>query len=285
MNFSDLRANNRIIAPGLIALGVILLASRFFEIDIAAQLWPLFVIVPGLPFLYMAIRGGKNLTMFIFPGLIITGTGLLLLYQNTFSAFESWAYMWAIYPMLVGFGLRFQGRRTENGAEARAGTALIGGGAAMLLAFGFLFEFVIFNSLFGGLTGLLLPLLMVAAGGYLMYRRGDLPVIDSLRNNVARDGADATAAPADASETTQNDSDATPESKAVPTERKRDPHEPFPWENDWAGSSDSGDSQPDTQEKKPRRKLTGDEDATIDPDLQRRIQAALSGDDESEQQG
>lgn len=298
MNFNDLRANNRIVAPGLIALGAIFLASRLFNIDIAAQLWPLFVIVPGLPFLYMAIRGGKALTMFIFPGLIITGTGLLLLYQNTFNAFESWAYMWAIYPILVGYGLRFQGRRAKDGDQTRAGNALIVGGAAMLIAFGFLFEFVIFNSLLGGLTGLLIPLLMIAGGGFLMYRRGDLPVLDSLRpsrgdaaekpvtqpkNEQAAAESAAETLPEAAGDTDSAPAAAAPDDvTAQLAERRRrsdrDASQPFPWENDWADSDDSPDESAPAQPT--RRRLSADEDASLDPDLQRRIQAALSGDDE-----
>jgi hypothetical protein len=281
MNFSDLRANERIMALGLIALGAIFLGSRLFEIDISGQLWPLFVIVPGLPFLYMALRGGKNLTMFMFPGLIITATGLVLLVQNTLNSFESWAYMWAIYPLLVGVGLRFQGRRTDNAAESRAGTALIAGGGAMLVAFGFLFEFVIFNSLFGGLTGLLLPALMIAAGVFWLYRRGALPVLDSLRGGE-KPRREESAAPA-AAEKPKNDAQQVDESPAPERRResKRDPNEPFPWENNWAGLEEEADEQ---QDKKPRRRLTGDEDATIDPDLMRRIQSALSGEDDSEKQ-
>lgn len=182
-------SGRRVVAPGLIALGLLFLVNQVFNIDLGAQLWPFFIIVPGLPFLYLAFRGGKGLAGMIFPGLIITGTGVILLVQNTLDLFQTWAYLWAAYPVLVGFGMRFHGRRTDARHELQAGRALILIGGVLLVIFALFFELVIFPGTAGALTGYIVPLLLIGAGGFMLYRQGRLPSLPG-RGKPAADRPD-----------------------------------------------------------------------------------------------
>ncbi len=297
MNFDNLRVNDRLLAFALILLGVLFLGGRFFDFNIWSELWPFFVILPGLPFLYLALRGGKAMTGLIFPGIVIVGTGLILLYQNVFNVFESWTYMWAAYPIMVGLGMRFQGKRLGNKSEVTVGRSLIFGGGAILLAFGFLFEFLIFNSILGGITGFLLPLLLIAGGVFLLYRRGELPMLDNLRREKPK-RTPSNDEPAEAARTVTVDAPARVEEKP-----KNDPTpsvNPYPksieeraaalrTDSDTVAdagddddiSADAGDDVPEAGTK-PRRHLTGEESAAIDPDLQRRIDEALAESDSNE---
>jgi hypothetical protein len=85
----------------LVALGTLFLLEQFFDFQLGQWLWPLFIIIPGLLFFVGMLLGGKSAGPLAIPGSIVTTVGLLLLYQNTFNHFESWAYTWALMPVAV----------------------------------------------------------------------------------------------------------------------------------------------------------------------------------------
>ena len=60
---------------------------------------------------------------------IVTGTGLILLYQNSTGRWQTWAYIWALYPVFLGLGLMFLGRRTDDEGTRRAGRGFVTWGA------------------------------------------------------------------------------------------------------------------------------------------------------------
>ena len=102
-------------------------------INIADQ-WPLIIVAVGALFLISALAGAPGLAI---PGSIITGIGCLLLYQNTYDAWESWAYAWALIPGFVGIGIIIA--RTLEGEPRRglrSGGTLIFISLIMFLAFG-----------------------------------------------------------------------------------------------------------------------------------------------------
>src|SRR5687767_10207750 len=90
-----------ITAVGLIGLGILFLLGQVFGFSLFSVLWPFFVILPGAAFLYGAFTGGKNAAGLAVPGSVITGTGLILLYQSLTNHWESWAYAWTLYPVFV----------------------------------------------------------------------------------------------------------------------------------------------------------------------------------------
>lgn len=161
-------AGRNIGAAVLIALGVIFLLGQFIRIDIG-DFWPFFIIVPGLAFLAVAITNDKSLAGLIFPGIIITGTGVILLLQSITGKWESWAYVWTLYPAMVGMGLIYTGTRSGDQAQRKVGRNMV-----TLALFGFVIFAVFFELIiFGGATGLasyLVPGMLILAGLYMLVQ-------------------------------------------------------------------------------------------------------------------
>lgn len=165
------RDNGRLIGGGiLIALGFLFLAGQIFDIgDIMETFWPFFVIVPGLAFLAGAVMGDKRSAGLAVPGAMVTGTGLILLYQNLTDHWESWAYIWTLYPVFLGLAFNFMARRTDNTKLAQTGRGFVIWGLVGLIVLGAVFELFIFGGM-GWLGNLLIPGAMIAAGVYLLMR-------------------------------------------------------------------------------------------------------------------
>jgi hypothetical protein len=92
----------------LIAAGALLFLARYaFNINIigftAEDLWPLFVLVPGVVFELAYIESGKNPGLLV-PGGILTTIGLLFFFETATNWHFS-EYTWPIYPLAVAIGL------------------------------------------------------------------------------------------------------------------------------------------------------------------------------------
>jgi hypothetical protein len=166
------QATRTIGALVLIALGALFLASNILNIrfnfwDFG---WPLFVLVPGLAFLFFAITGDKNSVGLIYPGAVVTGTGAILFYQNFTGNWESWAYAWALYPLFVGVALSYEGYRRNQPNNIATGRSMIMGGFIAFVIFGAFFELMIFNDN-EQLLNIGLPLLLIGGGLYLLLSR------------------------------------------------------------------------------------------------------------------
>lgn len=158
-------------AAVLIGLGVLFLLAQTFSFSFIGVLWPLFVILPGAAFLYFALTGGKDKAGLIFPGSIISGTGLILMYQNLTGHWESWAYAWLLYPILVGLSIQFVGERTGDQNAVGSGRGMVRYGGLAFLFAALLFELVFFGK--GGfLGGLALPLVLIGLGALMLLRPG-----------------------------------------------------------------------------------------------------------------
>ncbi len=165
------RASN-LIGFALLGVGLVFLIGQLLSINLIYYLWPFFVIVPGLLFFMGMVLGGKRLGALAIPGSIITMVGLILLYQNTFKHFESWAYAWAlIFPTAVGIGLAVNGAWSGIPALVERGSRWVSAGLVIFLVTGFFFELVlnISNSVIGNLVW---PGLLIAFGAYLALRGG-----------------------------------------------------------------------------------------------------------------
>ena len=149
----------------LIGLGVLFLLGYTVSLG---TLWPFFIIVPGLVFLYFAFTGSRDLASLAIPGAIITGTGVILLYQNATGRWASWAYVWTLYPVFLGLGLMYLGRRTGDESTLRSGRGFVTWGGVAFLFFGEFFEVFIFGGF--GLTRYALPLILILVGGWLLLR-------------------------------------------------------------------------------------------------------------------
>lgn len=59
----------------------------------------------GGVFLLVAIVGGMNISGLADPGSVLTAIGGVLLYQNTFAHWESWAFSWTLIVAAAGIGI------------------------------------------------------------------------------------------------------------------------------------------------------------------------------------
>lgn len=165
-------SGRKVAAVLLIALGGFFLLAQlgFFSFSLMEFLWPFFVIVPGLAFLYPALRGGGDTAPLAIPGAIITGSGAILFYQNITGHWESWAYIWALYPVFLGLGMTLMGRRQGNRKTEATGRGFIRWGLIAFLVMGALFELFIFDNL--GIGKLLFPIILILFGLWMLMGGG-----------------------------------------------------------------------------------------------------------------
>ena len=159
------------LGAGLILLGILFLVGRYvriaFNFDIGHYGWPLFVILPGIV-LFMAsfvFEPRAGVTPAIFGGMV-TMAGLILLVQNTFDVYASWAYAWALVaPTSIGLAKAVYGSLRGLGDIARSGLTLSGIGFGIFVVGFFFFELVIgINGIDFGLSWLCGPALLIGLG-------------------------------------------------------------------------------------------------------------------------
>jgi hypothetical protein len=156
----------------LVLAGVVLLLAQFVHVDLGHYGWPLFVIVPGVALLIIAVtsRGfvGEGLAIL---GSVLTITGLILLYQNATDHFESWAYAWAlVFPGAVGIGMILYGAYAGRPGNLRAGGRLLGVGLVLFLLGAAFFEGVIGIGGYrvGQSAGAIAGILIIGVGALLL---------------------------------------------------------------------------------------------------------------------
>ncbi|HSA99758.1 MAG TPA: hypothetical protein VLE49_03840 [Anaerolineales bacterium] len=125
--------------------------------------WPMWTIGAGVLVLFIGlITGAPGMAV---PAAIIAGIGGILYYQNTTGNWESWSYMWTLFPGFVGVGTILTGLLGENTRHNLVhGFNLIVISAAL---------FLIFASLFGGLSILGdygAAIVLIALGVYILLR-------------------------------------------------------------------------------------------------------------------
>lgn len=173
------RARNRALVGGtlLIGFGLLSLASQLFR-DVLnwSYIWPLAIVVVGVLFFAGMFLGGRSVSGLAIPGAIIGGIGLLLLYQNLTSHWESWAYSWSLIIVFVGAGIYASGAYARDEGQRRAGVKLVKIGFILFVIFGAFFEMIFSMDRTLGFRGLLFPVLLILLGVYLIIRRlGLLP--------------------------------------------------------------------------------------------------------------
>jgi hypothetical protein len=160
---------------GLVAIGGLFLVQEFTGLDVWHWSWPLFIIVPGLLLFGGFILGGRAASGLAIPASIVTTAGFLLLIQNTFNLWHTWAYTWAlIFPTAVGIGLWLQGVWSDQPKAQRTGRRMAEIGLVIFLSFAAFFELVLNLSGFlgRGAGELFLPAVLILAGAYLVGQRG-----------------------------------------------------------------------------------------------------------------
>lgn len=169
MTMTTNTAGRNAAAIGLIGLGVLFLAAQITGFSFLSMLWPFSIIVPGVIFLYFAFSNDHKAAGLAVPGAMITGTGAILFYQNLTGHWESWAYIWALYPVFLGLALVFIGRRTASESTERTGDAFVKWGLFAFIGLWALFELFIFSGS-SPLLSMLIPLIFIGAGIYMLTR-------------------------------------------------------------------------------------------------------------------
>ncbi|MGZ6315859.1 MAG: LiaF transmembrane domain-containing protein [Anaerolineales bacterium] len=156
----------------LIAFGLLSLASQLFRNVVQwSYLWPLIIIVFGGLFFAGMFLGGRQVSGLAIPGAIITGIGLMLLYQNITSQWESWAYSWTLIVVFVGAGIFLMGLYGADAGQRYAGVRVMRIGLILFVVFGAFFEMIFSMDHSLGFRGLLFPSLLILLGVYLIVRR------------------------------------------------------------------------------------------------------------------
>jgi hypothetical protein len=132
--------------------------------------WPLFIVVPGLLLLAAGLTTRVAAALSV-AGSVVTATGLLLLVQNAFDLFATWAYAWTVVAVVApGLGLFLHGALAGQRRVREVGVWLTGFGALLFGVGAAFFEGIIHVSgLDLGPAGrLLLPVVLITAGVFLL---------------------------------------------------------------------------------------------------------------------
>jgi hypothetical protein len=153
----------------LIAFGLLALAGQVFRNVDWGFLWPFTVIGFGALFFVLMFTGGKQAAAFAIPGSIISGIGLILLFQNITNHWESMSYFWTLIIMFVGVGIYVMGSYGGDANQKQAGWRVMRVGFILFIIFGAFFELI-----FSSYSNILFPLLLIALGAYLVLSRSGL---------------------------------------------------------------------------------------------------------------
>lgn len=153
----------------LILFGLMALAGQFFRMVDWGFLWPFAVIGFGALFFIAMFAGGKQAAAFAIPGSIISGIGLVLLFQNITGRWESMSYFWTVIIMFVGVGIYLMGLYGGDAHQKQSGLRVMKIGFILFIIFGAFFEM-----LFSSYNNLVFPVLLILLGIYLVLSRSGL---------------------------------------------------------------------------------------------------------------
>jgi hypothetical protein len=132
-------------------------------------LWPFIVIGIGALFFLAMVMGGRQSAAFAIPGSIISGIGLILLFQNITGRWESMSYFWTLIIMFVGIGIYLMGWYGGDASQRQSGWGVMKVGFVLFIVFGAFFELI-----FGSFNNLIFPILLIVLGIYLILSRSGL---------------------------------------------------------------------------------------------------------------
>ena len=150
----------------LITFGLLALAGRVFRSVDWGFLWPFIIIGIGVLFFAAMFSGGKGTAGFAIPGSIVSGIGLVLLYQNIFQHWESMAYFWTFIIFFVGAGIYIMGWYGGDAGQKKSGAGVMKIGLILFVIFGTFFEMI-----FSSFNNLLFPILLILLGSYIILSR------------------------------------------------------------------------------------------------------------------
>ena len=180
----------------LIALGILFFIGQVLGINfgrLGEFGWPVFIIAPGILLFLLALAVGEQAgELLAILGSSVTTVGAILLYQNTFDYFQSWAYAWTlVFPTSIGVGQIIYGSIKNREGTAATGIRLTVAGLIIFVALAVFFELVIGFSGHGiGLSRFGWPALLIALGALVLvgrYLRLDRMIVETGIRRARRD--------------------------------------------------------------------------------------------------
>lgn len=171
------------IAIALIVVGAFFFIVEVFNIRLGIQWWPLLFLLPGLAMLAWAFSMRTVNSGLAVAGANLAVLGAIFLYQSASNNWESWTYIWTLFPLATGLALMAAGSRNDDETLTRSGLESARWGGIAFVIGVVVFEVFIF----GGLIGYIIPLLLVAAGGFILWNNS--------RNDARGFGPSSSSAP------------------------------------------------------------------------------------------
>ena len=153
----------------LIVFGLLALAGQFLRIMDWGFIWPFIIIGFGSLFFLAMVAGGKQAAGFAIPASIISGIGLVLLFENITGHWESMSYFWTLIILFVGIGIYIMGWYSGDANQKRSGWGVMKVGFILFIIFGAFFELI-----FSSFNNLVFPILLIGLGAYLILSRSGL---------------------------------------------------------------------------------------------------------------
>ena len=170
MQINRSNAGSLVAGAILIVLGLLALAGKFFPVINWGSIWPFAIIGFGALFFVAMVAGGKQAAALAIPGSIISGVGLILLFQTITDHWESMSYFWALIILFVGLGIYIMGWYGGDVNQKRSGFGVMKVGFILFIIFGAFFEILIFSSF----NNMVFPILLILLGVYLVLSRSGL---------------------------------------------------------------------------------------------------------------
>ena len=155
----------------LIGLGILFFMGQLFGLNVWGFIWPFFIIVAGSMFFVGMISGGRSTAALAIPGSVIVTIGLILLVQNVFNIWSTWAYAWTLLMSAAGVGLVIAGNWGGQEQMRRVGRGIVLIGVVFFIIFGVLFEFGALLLGTQGLGSIFWGILLIIAGVIILFSR------------------------------------------------------------------------------------------------------------------
>ena len=161
----------RVLGVVLVLVGLLALMGQLLLVNVAAFIWPLYIIGPGvLAFVFSIAADSELAEPFAMLSGILTMVGLVLLYQSVTNHWVSWAYAWALVaPFGPGLGEALYGRFRRRGNAVKTGASLMNIGLIIFLV-GLIFFELILNISGYGLGFIGWPVLFIELGILYLLR-------------------------------------------------------------------------------------------------------------------
>jgi hypothetical protein len=173
-------ARRDVLAPAgfgvvLIDVGVVAMLSRLYGINLFESFgeggWPVFIILPGLVLLALAVVPAPPAGIgFATSGAIVTMVGSILLYQQQTGHWESWAYAWALIPFAAGVAQVLYGLLARQRSMVSSGLWMAGIAGALFLVGAWFFEGVFAGDRAIIDAGNWWPVAVIALGAVIAFR-------------------------------------------------------------------------------------------------------------------